>query len=142
MKGTLVVVLSSALSLFPIATAISASPRSISPPPSVELSSFVTAHIDAIAGPLEEKVPIRSAELKQLQTSYKSRLTSATPAERKQLKAAVAVCKAISKMMTSREQAMLSPTAVTGWPQRAAQYREVINQLLRKEKAAEMDSLH
>jgi hypothetical protein len=109
-----------------------------SPPPSIELSSFVTANLDAIAGPLEQKVALPRAELAQLQASYKSRLAKASPSERKPLKAALTVCKALSRMMTTREQAMLSPTAVTGWPQRAAQYRDVINQLLKKEKAAEM----
>ena len=154
MKRTVATILGSALLVFPMGSASAASSKQSqstgqrqrspspaptpSPPPSVDLSNFVAANLDAIAGPLEQKVVIPRSELAQLQTSYKSRLAKASPSERKQLKAALAVCKALSRMMTTREQAMLSPTAVTGWPQRAAQYRDVINQLLKKEKAAEI----
>src|SRR4030088_2976822 len=63
-------------------------------PPSVELSSFVAANLDVIAGPLEQKVALPRSELAQLQASYKSRLAKASPSERKPLKAALAACKA------------------------------------------------
>jgi hypothetical protein len=107
------------------------------PAPSVDLSKFNGANLDTILGPLEQKVPIPRAELAQLRASFAARLSKAPPAERKQFQAALAVCDAISKIMKERERAMLQPTAVTGWPQRAAQYRDMINHLMEREKATE-----
>jgi hypothetical protein len=102
------------------------------PAPSVDLSKFNGANLDKILGTLEQKVPIPRAELAQLRASFAARLSKA-PAERKQFQAALAVCDALSKIMKERERAMLQPTAVTGWPQRAAQYRDMINQLMERE---------
>lgn len=116
-------------------TSIAATPT---PLPSVELSTFVNANLNTITAPLEQRVTMPRAELEKLRASYKARLPKATPAERKQLKAALAVCKTLDKVMKDRERAMLSPTAVTGWPQRAVEYREVVNQLMQKEKATEV----
>jgi hypothetical protein len=109
-------------------------------PPSVELSKFIDANLSSILGPLEQKVPLPRAELKQLHDSYKAHLKAASPAERDQLKAALKVCDAIKKAMDERERAMLGPSFLAAWPQRAAEYRDVVNQLMKKEKATEHQS--
>src|SRR4051812_19964394 len=102
MKGTLATILSAAVLLSWTGAAIAAPPKQSQPPaakqrsasptptpsPSVELSTFVNANLDAVTGPLEQKVALPRAELEQLRASYAARLTKASPAERKQLKAA------------------------------------------------------
>jgi hypothetical protein len=115
----------------------SAPTASVPQPPSLELSNFINQNLDIILGPLEQKAPLPRSELAQLRTSFESARAKSPPATQKQYKAALAVCDALAKAMDERERAMLQPTAITAWPQRAAQYRDVINQLMKKEKAAE-----
>jgi hypothetical protein len=105
--------------------------------PSVELSKFVGAHLDKILGPLEQHVSLPRAELKELHVSFKARLSKASPAERNQFKAALAVCNALRKAMEERRRSMLGPSFLAAWPQRAASYRQVINHLMEREKAVE-----
>jgi hypothetical protein len=115
---------------------------SVPQPPSVELSNFTNQNLDIILGPLEQKAPMPRSELARLRASFESARAKSVPATRKQYKAALAVCDALAKAIDERERAMLQPTAITGWPQRAAQYRDVINQLMKKEKAAESAPPH
>lgn len=76
-------------------------------------------------------------DLALLRASFASRFGRASLDERKQFEAALAVCDAVARAMDERDKAILQPTLVTAWPQRAAAYREVINQLMQQEKAAE-----
>lgn len=122
-------------------TAIAASKSPTpSPLPSSELATFMAAHLDTMTGPLESKAPLPKAELANLQKSFKTRLRNASPTDRKQLNAALAVCKAFGRLLHDRERAMLRPTMVAEWPQRGADYREVIGELLKKEKATEQSA--
>ena len=106
--------------------------------PSVVLSQFIDANLEKILGPLDLKLKTPQSELAQLRKSFTGRAGSASsPAERNQFQAALKVCDALFSAIDQHKRAALSPTAVTGWPQRAAQYRELINELMKRLRAAE-----
>jgi hypothetical protein len=116
-------------------------PPTPTPPgaPSTDLSSFVGANLDKILGPLEVKVPLPRAELAQLRASFASRFSKASLAERPQFQTALAVCDALSQAMDERDKAILNPAA-SNWPQRSAQLRQNIEQVVANERAAEGQS--
>jgi hypothetical protein len=107
------------------------------PAPSVDLAKFTGANLDKILGPLDAKMPMPRAELAQLRSSISARFSKATLAERPQYQAALAVCDALGQAMDERDKATLNPAAAN-WPVRGPQLRANIQQLMEREKAAEV----
>ncbi len=99
----------------------------------------MSTNLDKILGPLDQNLPMPRAELAQLRTSFSSRFSKATLAERPQFQAAISVCDAISQAMNERDKSMLNPAAVN-WTARSVQLRANIEQLMANEKAAEIPS--
>jgi len=82
---------------------------------------------------------MRRAELAQLRASFASRFSKASLVERPQFQTALAVCDALSQAMDERDKAMLNPAA-SNWPQRSAQLRQNIEQVVANERVAEGQS--
>jgi hypothetical protein len=105
------------------------------PAPSVDLSKFISTHAEKIFAPYDpqslSKMP--KAELAQLRSSFADRFGKASLADRKQYQAALSVCDGLTQVMAEKS----SPNSVPGWPQRSAQLRQWIDQLMAQEKAAE-----
>ena len=104
-------------------------------PPSGDLSNFVSTQGDKIFAPLEQRVTMPRAELAQLRNSFAQRFTRASLAERSQFQAALTICDALSQVMTERDKAALAPSG--SWPQRSAQLRGYIDQLIAREREIE-----
>ena len=104
--------------------------------PSVELSKFISKHLDKILGPLEPKVKLPRREVSQLRASFHDRLKKGPDAQQPQMKAAIDVCDALLQAMDERDKAKLYPTN-SNWPQRSAQLRLKIEELAARERATE-----
>jgi hypothetical protein len=105
------------------------------PAPSVDLSNFISAHGEQIFAPYDAqslgKMP--KPELAQLRASFAERFGKAGLAERQQYQLALSVCDGLTQVMAEKS----SPTSVPTWPQRSAQLRQWIDQLMAQEKTAE-----
>jgi hypothetical protein len=105
--------------------------------PSADLSRFVTANIDKILAPLDQRNPMPRAELAQIRASFAQRFGKASLAERAQFQTALGVCDGLSQVMDERDKAMLNPTAAAAWPQRSVQLRQYVDQILAQERGTE-----
>lgn len=103
--------------------------------PSGDLSSFITAHGDKIFAPLEQKVVMPRAELTQLRSAFAQRFTRASLGERNQFQAALSVCDALTQIMNERDKTILAPSG--NWPQRSAQLRQYVDQLIARQREIE-----
>jgi hypothetical protein len=83
-------------------------------------------------------MPMPQAELSQIRNSISARFSKATLAERPEYQTALGVCDALSQAMSERNTASLNPAAAAGWPQRSAQLRANIQQLMAQQKASEV----
>lgn len=102
------------------------------PAPSVALSTFLSSNAEKIFAPYSPQVPLPKAELGQLKASFSERFAKAGLADRQQYQYAMSVCDGLSQVMTEK-----TSTQPGLWPQRSAQLRTWIDQLMAQEKAAE-----
>lgn len=103
------------------------------PAPSVDLSNFVNANSDKLFGPADMHPPMPKAELAQMRASFSERFGKAGLTDRQQYQYAIAVCDALSQVMTEKA----TTPSVAAWNARSVQLKQWIDQLLAQEKAAE-----
>jgi hypothetical protein len=117
-------------------------PPTPTPPgvPSVDLSRFISAHLENILAPLDRKVVLPRAELAQLRNSYSQRFARASLAEREQFQVAISVCDALTQAMNDRNTALLKPSTAN-WEQRSAQLRQYIQQLAARQRQIESQAM-
>jgi hypothetical protein len=92
----------------------------------------MSTHGEKIFAPYSPQVPMPKAELAQLKGSFSERFAKAGLADRQQYQYAMAVCDGFSQVMAEK-----TSTQPGLWPQRSAQLRTWIDQLMAQEKAAE-----
>jgi hypothetical protein len=105
-------------------------------PSSAAISRFLSAHLDRILGPLDQKIDLPRSELGQLRESFAKQFSKASLAERPKFQLGLAVCDAIADAMNERNKAVLTQAGAT-WPQQSAQLRQKIDQLASQQRAAE-----
>jgi hypothetical protein len=103
------------------------------PAPSVDLSKFVSTNSDKLFGPADMHPPLPKAELAQMRASFSDRFGKAGLADRQQYQYAIAVCDALSQVMTEKA----TTPSVAAWNARSPQLKQWVDQLLVQEKAAE-----
>ncbi len=106
------------------------------PASSADLSRFMSAHLEQILGPLDQKVDVPRTELDQIRDSFSKGFSKASLAERSRFQLGLAVCDAISQAMAERNKAV-AMGAAANWSQQAAQLRQRIDQLAAQQRAAE-----
>ena len=103
---------------------------------SAELTSFMSAHLDTILGPIGPKVDLPRPQLAQIRDGFSKAFSKASLADRQKYQLGLNVCDAISEAMNERTKAMSMQASAT-WPQQAAQLRQKIEQLAAQQRAAE-----
>src|ERR1043165_4722573 len=103
---------------------------------SAELSSFMSAHLETILGPLGPKVDAPRAQLAQIRDGFAKAFSKASLADRQKFQLGLNACDAISDAMNERTKAAAIQASAT-WPQKAAALRQKIDALAAQQKAAE-----
>lgn len=106
--------------------------------PSADLQQFMSAHLDAILGPLVEKPALPRTELAQLRAALAQRFTRASLADRDVYQNALTICDALTQAMNERNQAQVSNSS--RWPARSTEIRQFLDKLMQRQQSLEAQS--
>lgn len=103
--------------------------------PSADLQQFMSAHLEAILGPLVEKPALPRADLAQLRASIAQRFTRAGLADREVYQNALTICDALTQAMNERNQAQVGNSS--RWPVRSTEIRQFLDKLVQRQQSLE-----
>jgi hypothetical protein len=105
--------------------------------PSVRLSRFLRANLDAILAPLDRRGLRNERSITEFRDSLAQTSAKLPPAERPPYQTADDVCQALAKAYAEREKSITSDSQRSRWPKRSEELRQQIDRLYIRQRESE-----